>query len=215
MSTMVLQHGPAPLPYPEPPYGAAPDWSQQSAPAEPPTKTPRGRRWIALSAAAIGVLMIGGAAGFAVGHLAAPEPTVRTLEVPGNVEPQAFTNNDVAWCREYNITTSRLYDQDVASGAPRTLAAPELPAAAWSADERAANHALVARYGRWDAELSSLRSGADNPTLKLLINGMLDSAGRLSTAIANGTYSPTDRNEYRDVSVAGDGLVSMCEALQP
>ena len=182
----------------------------------PPSPPKQPRRWWVVAAAAVGGLALMGAA-FAAGRGTAPTPeaAVQTIEVPGMPVAQAFTDADVAWCREYNITSTGISDAAKADGLPTSIAGKELPASAWTPDERATNQRLVEYFGRWDTGLADLRARVENPTLKLLIEGMLDGSSKLSTVLGNGTYTPADFQLFRNASSSSGGLVNVCERLQP
>ncbi|SUA31556.1 Uncharacterised protein [Mycolicibacterium fortuitum] len=182
----------------------------------PPSPPKQPRRWWMVAAAAVGGLALIGAA-FAAGRGTAPtrEAAVQTIEVPGMPVAQAFTDADVAWCREYNITSTGISDAAKADGLPTSIAGKELPASAWTPDERATNQRLVEYFGRWDTGLADLRARVENPTLKLLIEGMLDGSSKLSTVLGNEIYTPADFTYYRNMFAASGGLVRVCERLQP
>ncbi|BBX30550.1 hypothetical protein MALV_56750 (plasmid) [Mycolicibacterium alvei] len=154
---------------------------------------------------------------FATGRSTAPTPqaAVQTVEVRGMPVAQAFTDADVAWCREYNVTSTRISDAAKADGLPTSIAGKDLPASAWTPDERASNQRLIEYFGRWDTGLADLRAQVENPTLKMLIDGMLDGSSKLSTVLGDDTYTPADFTLFRNASASSGGLVAVCERLQP
>ncbi|OWL95575.1 hypothetical protein B7435_30290 [Mycolicibacterium peregrinum] len=182
----------------------------------PPSSPKQPRRWWCVAAAAVGGLALMSGA-FAIGRSTAPTPqaAVQTVEVPRMPVAQAFTDADVAWCREYNVTSTRISDAAKADGLPTSIAGKDLPASAWTADERARNQRLIEYFGRWDAGLADLRARVENPTLKMLIDGMLDGSSKLSTVLGDDTYTPADFTLFRNASASSGGLVAVCERLQP
>lgn len=220
MTSMVLQYPAVPgaaQSFGAPGFGAAPTAPAPQLPRPPAPRGPRrGRRWLIVAAVAVAGLALGGGA-FAVGRGTAPTPSaaVKTVEVPGVPVAQEFTDADVAWCREYNIASNNIAEAATADGLPTSIAGKDLPASAWTADERATNQRLIEYFGRWDTGLADLQARAENPTLKMLIDGMLDGSSKLSTVLGDGTYTPADYQNYRNMFAASGGLVRVCERLQP
>ena len=212
MSTMVLQHGPAPLPYPEPPFGAAPGWQPPANPPPPPT--PR-RRWVLPVTAATAALLIGAGIGIVAGRetstTTAPEPVTTTVEAAP--QPQPFTNADSAWCREYQATSDRLAEAGRASGAPRNFAAKDLPAAAWTPEESAANARFATYLATWGPGLADLRASASNPTLKSLIEGSSATTALLVDRIQSGQYVPADANLDQSSFAMDSALLAICKEI--
>jgi hypothetical protein len=200
-----------------PPYGGQPPpMPIPPAAAPPPTKRCRWRRWmvavgVTTTAAAIAV------GAFAVGRGTAPIPTpaTETVQVPGQPNAQPFSPDDAAWCREYNVITTRIVDETRVAGLPSNVSGRDLPASGWTGDEQAANQRFVEYLHRWDAELAGLKGRDPNPVLKLLIDGLFNSDRKLAVAIADGSYTPSDYQYFRDGSAASGGLGQICERLQP
>jgi hypothetical protein len=220
MTNMVLQYPHVPAgQYPVPPaYGAAPPAPAPPLPPAPGPPPHRGRRrWIITGAAVTAALAIGVGGGLAIGRTIAPvpEPTVKTVQVPGQPIAQPFTDADVAWCREYNIASTQIADRGTADGLPRSMAGSELPAGAWTDEERETNRQLSTYAARWVNGLATLQSSAQNPTLKLLIDQLRSGYGQLAAKLVDGTYIPADFVIYRNVRAADGGLLAVCERLQP
>lgn len=220
MTSMVLQYPAVPgaaQSFGAPGFGAAPTAPAPQLPPPPAPRGPRrGRRWLVVGAVAVAGLALAGGA-FAAGRGTAPTPaaTAKTVEVPGVPVAQEFTDADVAWCREYNIASSRIVDETKAAGLPSNVAARDLPASAWTTEERVANQRFVEYLGRWDAGLADLQSRATHPTLKLLLDSMVAADGKLASVLAGGTYAPSDYSYFRDGSAASGALGETCERLQP
>lgn len=223
MTSMVLQYPAIPGAAPvvgAPGFKAGPVTPAPQLPLPPRPPAPggprRSRRWLGVAAVVVAGLAVAGGA-FAAGRGTAPTPaaTVKTVEVPGVPVAQAFTDADVTWCREYNIASSRIVDETKAAGLPSNVAARDLPASAWTADERAENQRFVEYLGRWDAGLADLQSRVTHPTLKLLLDSMVAADGKLASALAGGTYAPSDYSYFRDGSAASGALGETCERLQP
>lgn len=214
MTVMVLQHGTAPIPYPDPPYGAAPGWQPPAGPPPPPPHTQR-RRWILPATAATAALLIGAGIGIVVGRgtstTTAPEPATTTVEAAP--QPQSFTDADSAWCREYQAVSSRLAEAGRAAGAPRSLAAPDIAATAWTIDEVASNGRFATYLDTWGPGLASLRDRAANPALKALIDSSSNANAALAAKIRDRTYVPADASLSRDTVVAESALLAACGEL--
>ncbi|QFS94611.1 hypothetical protein FIV07_27950 (plasmid) [Mycobacterium sp. THAF192] len=216
MTTMVLQYPPIPgAPTGAPGYGAAP--IPPHAPPTPPTP-PKGRgprRLLIAAGATFAALAVAGAT-FAAGWAAAPDPTttVRTVEVPGETPPAAIFNDaDSAWCREYEATSTRLADAGEASGAPRSLAAPDMPASAWTPEEADANRQAADYLATWNPGMESLRSRVANPALQILMDGSAMASAELVDKIRSGTYMPADRSIWRSLTSNDNAILAICERI--
>lgn len=216
MTTMVLQYPPIPgAPTGAPGYGAAPI-PPHAPPAPPAPPKGRGPRRLLIAAGATFAALAVAGAMFAAGWAAAPDPTttVRTVEVPGETPPAAIFNDaDSAWCREYEATSTRLADAGEASGAPRSLAAPDLPASAWTPEEADANRRAVEYLATWNPGLEALRSRASNPALEILMDGSAASRSELIDAVRSGSYMPADYQLYRSVSANGNAILAICDRI--
>ncbi len=214
MTVMVLQHGTAPIPYPEPPYGAAPGWQPPAGPPPPPPPAPR-RRWILPAAVAAATLLVGTGLGIVVGrgtsNTITSEPVTTTVE--SAPQPQSFTDADSAWCREYQATSTRIADAGESGGAPRTLASPDLPATAWTPEEVKANDAFARYSATWTPGLAGLQKSVANPTLKSLVDGMENSNATLADKVLARTYVPADFQLYRDVSANSNAILAICDRI--
>lgn len=216
MTTMVLQYPPIPgAPTGAPGYGAAP--IPPHAPPAPPAP-PKGRgphRLLIAAGATLATLAVAGAM-FAAGWAAAPDPTttVRTVEVPGETPPAAIFNDaDSAWCREYEATSTRLADAGEASGAPRSLAAPDLPASAWTPEEADANRRLAEYLSSWNPGLEALRGRASNPALQILMDGSGSAKNGLVEKIRSGEYLPADYSLFRSISANDKAILAVCDRI--
>ena len=223
MTTMALQYPaiPGAPAMGAPAYGAAPTAPlppppQAPAPRPPAPPTPRGRgpRWIVATAGVAAALAIGIGGGIAIGHTIAPAPVTNTVEVTAEPTPSPFTDADAAWCREYNATSTRLADAGEAAGAPRSMAAPDLPATAWTVEEAAANRRFADYSDTWTPGLAKLRESAENPTLKLLVEGSDQASTTLADKIRAGTYVPADYALYRTVTGTSNALLAICERVK-
>lgn len=195
-----MQPASAAYPYPQP---------------APPTK-PKRSRWIIPTAAGLALLAIImiAAGGFITGRNTAPTTTTRvTTTVTAEPQHESFTAADSAWCREYMATTARLVEAGRTAGAPRSMAAPDLPATAWTPDDAATNQAVVAQSDRWNAGLADLRATVSNSMLKLLIESSFATDSELSTKIRNGTYAPSDFDLYRSTNATDNALTSICDRI--
>ena len=168
---------------------------------------------IAAAAAAAGLALAGGM--FAAGWAAAPSPTpeVKTVEVPGDPVAQAFTDADAAWCREYKATSARLADAGEAAGAPRSMAAADLPATAWTPEEIAANKRLAEYLSTWNPGLADLRGSVSNPALQVLLDGSGQARTALVEKIQTGSYEPADRAAYRTLTANDNAILAICDRL--
>lgn len=216
MTTMVLQYPPIPgAPQGAPGYGAAP-MPPQAYPPAPPRPPGRGpRRLLIAAGATVAALAVAGGM-FAAGWASAPDPTttVRTVEVAGATpEAAPFNEADSAWCREYNATSTRLADAGEASGAPRSLAAWDMPATAWSPEEAAANQRAVEYLATWNPGLESLRGRTSNPALQILMDGSAVSRSALIDAVQSGSYMPADYQLYRSVTANGNAILAICDRI--
>ncbi|OBG11816.1 hypothetical protein A5768_11395 [Mycolicibacterium fortuitum] len=180
-----------------------------------PVPAPRRRRGLLTAAvAAIALGVIGAAAaGFAAGRGTAPMAAPVTTTVTADPQHVAFTAADSTWCREYLATTNRLIDAGDAAGAPRSMAASDLPATAWSPEDAATNRLLAEWSNRWDKERSRLLETVSNPTLKMLINGSLAADTELATKISDGTYVPGDFALFRSVTATDNALGAICDRI--
>lgn len=218
MTTMVLQYPPIPgAPHGAPVYGAAPMPPPQTYPSPaPPRPQGRGpRRLLIAAGASVAALAVAGGM-FAAGWAAAPDPTTttRTVEVPG-APPAAttFTEADSAWCREYDATSTRLANAGEVAGAPRSIAAPDLPSTAWTPEEAAANGRLADYLAGWNPGLEDLRGRVSNPALQILMDGSATSRSALIDAIRSGSYMPADYGLFRSVSANGNAILAICDRI--
>ena len=202
-------------PYPVELPPAPPSPGEPVAPAPPPAPTPRRRRGLlAAAVAAITLGVIGAAAaGFAAGRGTAPVAAPVTTTVTAEPQHVNFTQADGAWCREYMATTDRLVEAGKAAGAPRTMAAPDLPATAWSPEDADANRRMVEQSDRWNGGLANLRTSVANPTLKVLIEGSYSTDTELATKIRTGSYVPADFELYTSTNGTDNALVDICRRI--
>lgn len=217
MTSMVLQYPPIPgAPHGAPGYGAAPMSPQAYPPPAPPRSQGRGpRRLLIAAGATVAALAIAGGM-FAAGWASAPDPTttVRTVEVAAPTPAAApFNDADSAWCREYQATSTRLADAGEASGAPRSLAAPDMPATAWSPEEADANRRLADYLATWNPGMESLRSRASNPALQVLLDGSGSAKAGLVEKIQNADYLPSDYSLFRSISANDKAILAICDRI--
>ncbi|WP_454232449.1 hypothetical protein [Mycolicibacterium fortuitum] len=194
---------------PAPPSGMPPA-------GPPPASAPRRRRGLlAVAVAAIALGVIGAAAaGFAAGRGTAPIAAPVTTTVTDEPQQQgAFTKADGAWCREYMATIDRLIEAGKAAGAPRAMAAPDLPATAWSSEDAAANQAMAEQSNRWNSALTSLRASTANPTLKMLIDASYSTDTELAAKILDKTYKPADYDLFRATNATDNALGAICDRI--
>ncbi|OWL98127.1 hypothetical protein B7435_26000 [Mycolicibacterium peregrinum] len=187
-----------------------------AAPTPPPAPAPRRRRGLlaaAVSAIALGVIGAA-AAGFAAGRGTAPVAAPVTTTVTAEPQHVNFTPADGAWCREYLATTDRLVEAGKAVGAPRMMAAPDLPATAWSPEDADANRRMVDQSDRWNGGLASLRASVANPTLKILIEGSRSADTELGNKIRTGAYVPADFALYRSTNATDNALFAICDRIK-
>lgn len=202
MTRPPAQPWPTPMPYPQP--------------TPPP---PRRARWIIPTTAGLAVLAISAAAtiGFAAGRNTAPvtaTPATATTTVTAEPTPQEFTAADAAWCSEYKATSQRLADAGRADGAPRSMAAPDLPATAWTPEETNTNRSLADQLAGWEPGLAGLRAHVNNSTLELLIRGSNNASTTLADKIRTGAYVPADYSLYRSVTATDNALLAICDRIQ-
>lgn len=196
-----IQPASAAYPYPQP---------------APPTTPKRRSRWIIPTAAGLALLAIVmvAAGGFITGRNTAPSITTQvTTTVTAEPQHESFTAADSAWCREYMATTARLVEAGRTADAPRSIAASDLPATAWTPEEADTNRKLAEWSNRWDVERERLRNGVENPTLRLLLTGSLTASTELTTKIADGTYKPVDFALFRSVTATDNALSSICDRI--
>ena len=137
----------------------------------------------------------------------------RRRRVHHRPQHESFTAADSAWCREYMATTARLVEAGRTADAPRSIAASDLPATAWTPEEADTNRKLAEWSNRWDVERERLRNGVENPTLRLLLTGSLTASTELTTKIADGTYKPVDFALFRSVTATDNALSSICDRI--
>lgn len=193
-----------------------PNGTGSMPPVGPPAPAPRRRRGllaVAVSAIALGVIGAA-AAGFAAGRGTAPVAAPVTTTVTAEPQHVAFTAADGAWCREYIATADQLVEAGKAAGAPRTMAAPDLPATAWSPEDADANRRMVEQSDRWNGGLANLRASVANPTLRVLIEGSYSTDTELATKIRTGTYVPADFELYTSTNGTDSALVEICSRIK-
>ncbi|OHV03519.1 hypothetical protein BKN37_14445, partial [Mycobacterium talmoniae] len=175
------------------------------------------RRWLITVAVAATALAIGIGGGITIGRTTAPTPVTPAAPTPSTQAPapsaRPFAAADETWCHQYQSTSTRLADAGEAAGAPRKLAASDLPATQWTPEEITANRRFADYLATWPEGMADLRASAANPALKMLIETSLSGYENLAPTISDGTYVPADFNRLRAIVAAERGILALCKEL--
>lgn len=188
-------------------------------PPQPDVKPPqRPRRWakvLGIGAAATAVLAGAVFGGFAVGRsnpkiVTTPAPTVTAMPAA-----QPFDATDIAWCAEFVRADDAIIDQGRANGWPRNVAGREVPASAWTPEERAENAKFLQYIGTFGNEsVRDLAARSHNPVLTALMDAQLSAVDSITRVLESGTYQPTDYRNLLTISGTGTAIRDICTEIE-
>lgn len=203
----------APLPG-QLPYSGIP------APPPPPSPPQRRRPWLTATALIAAALLIAAAA--AIGRITAPQQAITPTPVAAPTNTSApppadslrpFDSADETWCKTYQATSDQAAVAGNASGAPRSLAAPDVPATAWPPAAAAANQRFADYLVEWTPGPTDLRVTDAHPILKTLFEASIADSAALASVIHDRTYLPTDLKYLRSFGAIDRALLAICKEL--
>lgn len=177
-----------------------------------PNTSTRRKLWTVAGAAAAVALIVGGVIGGLIGYgngggdtTAAPAVTVTAEAPPAQISATIPATPDPV-CAEWNPMNDRYREQR----AEWVKTDPNIPAAQWSAEQRAVTMAVVPVMQQQAAELRRLADKTADPTLR----SMLELEAAYQDAFANQlpTYSPEDKRLWVAATDFGNAVNSLCHA---
>ncbi len=196
-------------------------------PAMPPTagyplpgtanSTPPPNPWpkrVGIGAAVIVSITAALIGGYMAGRMSSELPSTTPATATALPGARPFDSTDKTWCAEFVRSDDSVIDRGKANGWPRNIAGKDVPATAWTAEERAANaqfRQYIALFG--DGSMRDLAARSHNPALTMLMNTQISATDTAVQALDAGTYQPSDYQELLSIAGTGTAIRDICEEI--